>query len=101
MQPGFDDSYLSDSDHSFIDERVSSPFDDLETVDLGTANQPRELRIGTTLSANERDNLLRLLKSYLDVFAWSYEDMPGINPSMVQHHLPLMPHARPIKQKLR
>ena len=53
-------------------------FYDLETVDLGTTNQPRELRIGTTLSADKRDSLLRLLRSYLDVFAWSYEDIPGL-----------------------
>ena len=101
LQPDFDDSCRSDSDHSFTDERVSPPFDDLETVDLGTADQPREMRISTTLSTDERDSLLRLLRSYLDVFAWSYEDMPGLDPSIVQHHLPLVPHARPIKQKLR
>ena len=101
LQPDFDDSYRSDSKHSYTDERVSPPFDDLETVDLGTADQPREMRIGTTLSADERDSLLRLLRSYLDVFAWSYEDMPGLDPSIVQHHLPLLPHARPVKQKLR
>ena len=101
LQPNFDDSYRSDSYHSFIDERVSPPFDDLETIDLGTADQPRELRISTTLFADERDSLLRLLKSYLNVFAWSYEDMPSLDPSIVQHHVPLMPHARPIKQKLK
>ena len=101
LEPDFDDSYQSSSDHFFTDERVSPPFDDLEIVDLGTANQPREMRIGTTLSADERDSLLRLLISYLDVFAWSYEDMPGLDPSIVQHHLPLVPHVRPVKQKLR
>ena len=45
--------------------------------------------------------MLRLLISHLDVFAWSYEDIPGLDPSIVQHHLPLVPHARPIKQELR
>ena len=59
------------------------------------------MRIGTTLSVDERDSLLRLLRSYLDVFAWSYEDMPGLDPSIVQHHLPLVPHARPAKKQLR
>ena len=77
------------------------PLDDLKTVDLGIVNQLRELRIGNTLSAYERDSLLRLLKSYLNVFAWSYEDMIGLDPSIVQHHLSLVPHARPVKQKLR
>ena len=101
LQPDFDENYCFDSDHSFTDEQVSPSFDDLETVDLGTADQPRELRIGTTLSTDERDSLLRLLRSYLDVFVWSYEDMPGLEPSIVQPHLPLVPHARPVKQKLR
>ena len=38
LQPDFDESYRPDLDHSFIDERVSSPFDDLATVDLGTTD---------------------------------------------------------------
>ena len=42
-----------------------------------------------------------MLRSYLDVFAWSYEDMPGLNPTIVQHYLSILPHARPFKQKLR
>ena len=67
LQPDFDDSCRSDSDHSFTDERVSPPFDDLETIDLGTIDQPREMRIGTTLSVDDRDSFLRLLRSYLGV----------------------------------
>ena len=42
-----------------------------------------------------------MLRSYLDVFAWSYEDMPGLDPTIFQHHLPILPHARLVKQKLR
>ena len=61
LQPDLDDSYQSDSDHSFTDERVSPPFNDFETIDLDTTDQPRELRIGTTLSTYEKDSLLRLL----------------------------------------
>ncbi|RVX11289.1 Gypsy retrotransposon integrase-like protein 1 [Vitis vinifera] len=84
-----------------IDERVSPATGDVETIDFGTEDQPRELKIGSPLSTDERDRLIHLLRSYLDVFAWSYEDMPGLDPSIVQHHLPTLPHARPVKQKLR
>ena len=42
-----------------------------------------------------------MLGSYLDVFAWPYEDMPGLDPSIVRHCLPLLPHVRLVKQKLR
>ena len=37
----------------------------------------------------------------MDVFAWSYEDMPGPDPFIVQHHLPILPHSRLVKQKLK
>ena len=57
--------------------------------------------IGSSLPHGERSGLIDLLKSYLDVFAWSYEDMLSLDPTIVQHHLPILPHARPIKQKLR
>ncbi|RVW20478.1 hypothetical protein CK203_109914 [Vitis vinifera] len=94
-----DSSSVSDSDP--VDQRVSPAVGDTEIVDFGTADQPRELRIGSDLSTDERDSLIQLLRAYLDVFAWSYEDMPGLDPSIVQHRLPLLPHARPVKQKLR
>ena len=42
-----------------------------------------------------------LLRNYQDVFAWSYQDMPGLNPDIVQHRLPLNPSGSPVKQKLR
>ena len=96
-----DDESSSVSDSDPIDERVSPIVGDTKIVDFGIADQPRELRIGSDLSIDERDSLIQLLGAYLDVFAWSYEDMPGLDPSIIQHRLPLLPHARPIKQKLR
>ncbi|RVW53449.1 Transposon Ty3-I Gag-Pol polyprotein [Vitis vinifera] len=96
-----DDDSSPDFDSDPVDQRVSPAVGDIEIVDFGTTDQPRELRIGSDLSTDERDSLIQLLRSYLDVFAWSYEDMPGLDPSIVQHRLPLLPHARPFKQKLR
>nr|CAN61210.1 hypothetical protein VITISV_014941 [Vitis vinifera] len=76
-QPGSDrDSFDHDSDP--IDVRVSLATGDVETVDFGTDDQPRELKIGSPLFTDERDRLIHLLRSYLDVFAWSYEDMPVV-----------------------
>ena len=89
------DSFDHDSNH--INKRVSPAIGDVEIVDFGIDDQPRELKIGSLLSTNERDRLIHLLRSYLDVFAWSYEDMLGLDPSIVQHHLPILPHARPVK----
>ncbi|RVW58995.1 hypothetical protein CK203_106029 [Vitis vinifera] len=101
-QPDLDiNSFDHDSDP--IDWRVSPAIGDVETVNFGIDDQPRELKIGLPLSIDERDTLIHLLelKSYLDVFAWLYEDMSGLDLSIIHHHLPILPHAKPVKQKLR
>ncbi|KAL5543300.1 hypothetical protein UlMin_011010 [Ulmus minor] len=36
-----------------------------------------------------------------DVFAWSHEDMPGIDPNVIVHRLNIDPNFKPIKQKRR
>eukprot|EP00261_Vitis_vinifera_P024444 XP_010656732.1 PREDICTED: uncharacterized protein LOC104880757 [Vitis vinifera] len=85
-----------------MDDRKVTPISgSTELIDFRAFDQPREIRIDSSLSPDERSRLIDLLRSYLDVFAWSYEDMPGLNPSIVQHRLPILPHARPVKQKLR
>ena len=85
-----------------MEERKVTPISSsTKLVGFETLDQPRELKIGTFLSHDERSRLIDLLRSYLDVFAWSYEDMRGLDPSIVQHRLPILPHDRPIKQKLR
>ena len=67
----------SDDDSSFafdldpIDQRVSPTIEDIKVVDFSTTDQPRELRIRSNLSTDERDSLIQLLRSYFDLFAWS------------------------------
>lgn len=34
------------------------------------------------------------------MFAWSYEEIPGIDPSIVVHEIPTYPGAKPIQQRL-
>ena len=79
------------------DRKVTPIIGSIEWIDFGTPDQPKEIRIGSSLSPDERSRLIDLLKSYLDAFAWSYEDMPGLYSSIVQHHLPILPHVRPVK----
>ena len=56
-------------------------------INLGTNENPKEIQIGSTLSTQERSDLNTLLEEFQDVFAWSYEDMPGIDPEIVQHRI--------------
>ena len=87
----------SDFDSDSEERKVRPIFGSTKLVDFGTPNRPKELKIGTSLSPYEKSRLIDLLRSYLDVFAWSYEDMASLNPSIVQYCLHILPHARPVK----
>ena len=45
--------------------------------------------------------MVALLKEYKDVFAWNYQEMPGLSPNLVTHKLKVDPNAKPMKQPLR
>ena len=51
----------------------------LETINLGNNENPHLIKIGSTLNERERKDLQELLTEFQEVFAWSYEDMPGID----------------------
>uniref|UniRef100_A0A2N9GS47 RNA-directed DNA polymerase n=1 Tax=Fagus sylvatica TaxID=28930 RepID=A0A2N9GS47_FAGSY len=56
--------------------------------------------ISASLSAEERMHLVELLKEYQDVFAWQYDEMPGIDPKLVAHSLNVEPGTRPVAHSL-
>ena len=35
------------------------------------------------------------------MFAWQASDIPGVSREVIEHHLAVCPHARPVKQKVR
>ena len=73
----------------------------MKVVNLGVGEERKEVKVGTGMSTNVRDELVALLLDYEDIFAWSYQDMPGLSFDIVQHRLPLNPECSPVKQKLR
>ncbi|KAL5565579.1 hypothetical protein UlMin_028743 [Ulmus minor] len=56
---------------------------------------------GSSLTGQLRTDLINFLRDHRDVFAWSHEDMPGIDPKVIVHHLNIDPSFRPVKQKRR
>jgi len=70
-------------------------------INLGDEKDEKMVKIGGGLTEGMRNQLCALLKDFKYIFAWSYEDMSGLNPEIVQHRLPLKPECPPIKYKLR
>lgn len=73
----------------------------VEAINLGTKEKKQEVKIGTSISGGTRYNLITLLREYKDVFAWSYQDMSGLDEDIMVHKLLLKPECKPIQQKLR
>ena len=69
----------------------------LETVELVERETAKTTKIGTTLSPEMRTRLVQFLKENLDVFTWSYEDMPGISTKVIQHRLNVDPEKKPVQ----
>ena len=53
------------------------------------------------MSSLDKDQLLVILRRYKDCFAWSYNELPGLDRSLVEHRLPMKPNFKPYKQKPR
>ena len=64
-------------------------------VNLGTSNEKKEVKIGSSLDSFAKKEIVDLLKEYVDIFAWSYQDMPGLNTEIVEHQPPMRLECKP------
>ena len=84
-----------------IDERriTAEPTEVLEDILLDESNPEKFTRIGTSMEKKMKQDLVQFLKKSLNVFAGSHEDMPGIDLSVITHHLNVYPSSKPVRQK--
>uniref|UniRef100_A0A2N9I1I7 Integrase catalytic domain-containing protein n=1 Tax=Fagus sylvatica TaxID=28930 RepID=A0A2N9I1I7_FAGSY len=76
--------------------------EELEVINLSDdPGVSKPISISMSLSAEERKCLIDLLHEYKDVFAWDYDEMPGIDPGLVAHSLNVEPGTRPMVQPMR
>ena len=69
----------------------------LEVINLGSKDNKKEVMIGELLCPDVKKRMVEILRDYVDVFAWSYQYMPGLDTDIVEHRLPLKPKCPPVK----
>lgn len=79
--------------------QLGEPVEDLEEFEVRAAG--RKIRVGSQLPQRIKEELVAFLRHNYDVFSWSHEDMPGIDPSVIVHKLNMDPNYRPVKQRRR
>ena len=86
-----------------IEERrvVAELTEVLEDIPLEEGKLGKFTSIGTSMEEKTKLDLVQFLRKSIDVFAWSHEDMPRINPSAITYRLNVHPSSKPIRQKKR
>jgi len=83
-------------------EQREPPIEDkVIQVNLGSQDHLKPIFISESLSLTEREELIVLIREYIDVFEWNYEDMPRLDPQVAMHRLNIKPDAKPVKQQQR
>ena len=74
---------------------------DLEDVELVEGDPSKVTKIFKELNSSIRGMIVEFLKENLDVFAWTHEDMSGIDDRVIVHRLNVDMMKKPIQQKSR
>ena len=80
---------------------VAKPIEVLEDVPLDKSNPKKFTRIGIRMEKKTKQGPIQFLKKSTDVFGWSHEDKPKIDPSMIIHHLNVSPSYKLVHQNRR
>ena len=70
-------------------------------LDPESPEKPRPVFVSSTLNPEEKKAMLQLLRDYKDVFAWEYNEMPGLDTTLVVYNLAVDPRVKPVKQMAR
>ena len=84
------------------EERPEEKFEAIEKLDkvqLDEDDEEKLAYVGSQLPAEIKKEIVSFLRANADIFAWSPEDMPGIDPEVISHHFNIDNKILPIKQK--
>ena len=84
-----------------FEEGGQATVDELRELNLGTSEDPKPIFVSALLTPEELEDYEQLLREYRDVFAWGYQDMPGLDPNMAVHKLSISKEKHPTKQAQR
>nr|XP_027127753.1 uncharacterized protein LOC113743866 [Coffea arabica] len=81
------------------EEKPKLNLEETEIINIGTKTKVKEVKVSIHLNKKHKEEMIEFLMLFQDVFAWLYDDMPGIFTDIVVHRLPTDPNFLPVKQK--
>ena len=80
-----------------VEEELEKPAKDLEDVELVEGDPTKVTKVGGGLDPILKDKIVEFLKTNLDIFAWTYKDMLGIDNKVIEHRLNVDPTKKPVQ----
>lgn len=62
---------------------------EVEDCDIGIEKEPRIINISKNMTTEIKERYIKLMKDFLDVFSWSYDDLRVYDTSVIQHTIPV------------
>jgi hypothetical protein len=83
--------------------KVKGSVDDdvITEYNIGTEKDPKFVKFSSNLSREKKVEYAELLKEFVDVFSWTYEDLRTYDTNIIEHKIPLKEESKPFRQKLR
>ena len=94
--------FVSNTVNTVDSKRNLSNIEETIAINISTkANVVENIWVGKDCSASEIEIYEALFREFRDVFAWSYDEMPGIDSSIVEHEIKMYPDVKPVRQRPR
>ena len=79
------------------EEATTGPIEELVDLPIDDKEHSKVLKLGKNLPNKLREAISTFLKQSLDVFAWKYSDMEGIDSTIMCHCLIFDSDKKPVK----
>ena len=87
--------FLSNTVNTVDSERNLSNIEETIAINISTKTDVVEnIYVGKCCSPSELEIYNALFREFRDVFAWSYDEMPGIDSSIVEHEIKMYPDVK-------
>jgi hypothetical protein len=79
----------------------SNEYVDAIECNLGTKEDPKYVKLSSSLSKEQRTEYVNILKEISYFFSLKYEDLRTYDTNIIKHNIPWKEEAKPFRKKLR
>jgi hypothetical protein len=82
-------------------DAIKKQEEEVMDCNIGTAENPKIVKLSKALPLEQKDRYVSLMKNFIGVFSWLYEDLKTFDTDIIQHKIPLKVGSKPFRQKIR